>query len=230
MTARNANKGSCAQSCRWKYSLVEEKRPGEYFPVVEDERGTFFFNSKDLCMIEYIPELIESGINSLKIEGRMKTAYYVATVVRAYRMAIDSYYDDPENWKFNPVWMDELKKGSHRHFTTGFYLNKPDEEDQNYQSASYVRNYDFIGIVTGETDKNVLTKVEQRNKMVVGDEIEIIGPYKETQFTKIKKMYDENLEEITEAPHPRMTVYLKFDHELNLGKGFMLRKEIEENK
>lgn len=230
MTGRNANKGSCAQSCRWKYSLVEEKRPGEYFPVVEDERGTFFFNSKDLCMIEYIPELIESGINSLKIEGRMKTAYYVATVVRAYRMAIDAYYEDPEKWKLNPMWLDELKKGSHRHFTTGFYLDKPDEEDQNYQSASYVRNYDFIGIVLDDTDEDGLTKVEQRNKMVVGNEIEIIGPFKETMYTKIAKMYDEDMEEITEAPHPRMTVYIKFNDDLNLGKDYMLRKEIEEAK
>lgn len=230
MTGRNANKGSCAQSCRWKYSLVEEKRPGEYFPVVEDERGTFFFNSKDLCMIEYIPELIESGINSLKIEGRMKTAYYVATVVRAYRMAIDAYYKDPENWKFNPMWLDELKKGSHRHFTTGFYLDKPDEEDQNYQSASYVRNYDFIGIALDKTDENGITKVEQRNKMVVGDKIEIIGPFKDTMYTEIAMMYDEDMQEITEAPHPRMTVYIKFKDELDLGKDYMLRKEIEEDK
>lgn len=230
MTGRNANKGSCAQSCRWKYSLVEEKRPGEYFPVVEDERGTFFFNSKDLCMIEYIPELIESGINSLKIEGRMKTAYYVATVVRAYRMAIDAYYKDPENWKFNPMWLEELKKGSHRHFTTGFYLDKPDEEDQNYQSASYVRNYDFIGIALDKTDENGITKVEQRNKMVVGDKIEIIGPFKDTMYTEIAMMYDEDMQEITEAPHPRMTVYIKFKDELDLGKDYMLRKEIEEDK
>ena len=226
MTGRDANKGSCAQSCRWKYSLMEEKRPGEYFPVVEDERGTFFFNSKDLCMIEYIPELIESGITSLKIEGRMKTAYYVATVVRAYRMAIDEYYKDPENWKFNPVWLEELKKGSHRHFTTGFYNNKPGTEEQNYASASYVRNYDFIGIVLEDADENGLVTVEQRNKMVVGDEIEIMGPYTETITTTITEMYNEDGEPIEAAPHPRQIVKMRLPEEVKTN--FMLRKAIEE--
>ena len=227
MTGRDANRGSCAQSCRWKYSLVEEKRPGEYYPVYEDERGTFFFNSKDLCMIEYVPELIESGISSLKIEGRMKTAYYVATVVRAYRMAIDAYYADPENWKFNPMWLDELKKGSHRHFTTGFYNEKPGTEEQNYASASYVRNYDFIGIVLDDPDENGFVTVEQRNKMVVGDEIEIIGPYTETMTTVIEEMYNEEGESIESAPHPRQLVKTKLG---NVGKNFMLRKELPEPK
>lgn len=226
MTGRDANRGSCAQSCRWKYSLVEEKRPGEYFPVYEDEKGTFFFNSKDLCMIEYIPELINSGITSLKIEGRMKTAYYVATVVRAYRMAIDEYYKNPDQWKFNPVWLDELKKGSHRHFTTGFYNDKPGTEEQNYASASYVRNYDFVGIVLDAPDKDGYVTVEQRNKMVVGDEIEIIGPYTDTLLATIEEMYDEEKNPITEAPHPRQLVRMKLPKQV--GPNFMLRKEIEE--
>ena len=226
MTGRDANRGSCAQSCRWKYSLVEEKRPGEYFPIYEDERGTFFFNSKDLCMIEYIPELIESGITSLKIEGRMKTAYYVATVVRAYRMAIDAYYKDPENWKFNPIWLEELKKGSHRHFTTGFYNDKPGDEEQNYASASYVRNYDFIGIVLEDRDENGLVKVEQRNKMMLGDEIEIMGPYTDTINTTITEMYNEDGESIESAPHPRQIVKMKFPEVV--GRNFILRKAIEE--
>lgn len=227
MTGRDANRGSCAQSCRWKYSLVEEKRPGEYYPVYEDERGTFFFNSKDLCMIEYVPELIESGISSLKIEGRMKTAYYVATVVRAYRMAIDSYYNNPENWKFDPMWLDELKKGSHRHFTTGFYNEKPGTEEQNYASASYVRNYDFIGIVLDDPDEDGYVTVEQRNKMVIGDKIEIIGPYTETIYTEIDNMYNEDGEPIESAPHPRQIVRMKLG---NVKKNFMLRKELEEAK
>ncbi|CAK7010067.1 MAG: hypothetical protein PEPC_00409 [Peptostreptococcus russellii] len=226
MTGRDANRGSCAQSCRWKYSLVEEKRPGEYFPIYEDERGTFFFNSKDLCMIEYIPELIESGITSLKIEGRMKTAYYVATVVRAYRMAIDAYYKDPENWKFNPIWLEELKKGSHRHFTTGFYNDKPGDEEQNYASASYVRNYDFIGIVLEDRDENGLVTVEQRNKMMLGDEIEIMGPYTDTINTTITEMYNEDGESIESAPHPRQIVKMKFPEVV--GRNFILRKAIEE--
>lgn len=225
MTGRDANRGACAQSCRWKYNLVEETRPGEYYPVYEDEKGTFFFNSKDLCMIEYIPQLVESGISSFKIEGRMKTAYYVATVIRAYRAAIDAYYEDPQNWKFNPIWMEELKKGSHRHYTTGFYVDKPDTEDHNYASSSYIRNYDFIGIVRKYDESSGLATVEQRNKMTVGDEIEVIGPYTETMYTKIEKMYDESGEEIESAPHPRQIVKLKLG--INVEKDYMLRREIE---
>ncbi|MBU5306603.1 U32 family peptidase [Clostridioides mangenotii] len=225
MTGRDANRGSCAQSCRWQYHLVEEKRPGEYYPIYEDERGTFFFNSKDLCMIEYIPQIIQSGIYSLKIEGRMKTAYYVASVVRAYRMAIDEYYKNPETWKFNPMWLQELEKGSHRHFTTGFYINKPESSEQNYESASYVRNYDFIGIVRDVEDSGLVI-TEQRNKMCVGDEIEVMGPYKETTYTNIEEMYNEDGEPIESAPHPRQIVKLKLGVEVD--KDYMLRKIIEE--
>lgn len=225
MTGRDANRGSCAQSCRWQYHLVEEKRPGEYFPIYEDERGTFFFNSKDLCMIEYIPQIIESGIYSLKIEGRMKTAYYVASVVRAYRMAIDEYYKNPEGWEFNPMWLQELEKGSHRHFTTGFYINKPESSEQNYESASYVRNYDFIGIVR-DVEESGLVLTEQRNKMCVGDDIEVMGPYKETMYTTIEEMYNEDGEPIESAPHPRQLVKLKLGVEVD--KDFMLRKIIPE--
>ena len=136
-TGRDANKGSCAQSCRWKYTLMEENS-GEYTQVVDNIDPDFFFNTKDLCMIEYIPQIFDAGITSLKIEGRMKTAYYVATTVRAYRMALDEYYKDPENWKFNPMWLEELKKGSHRDYSTGFFLNRPDENSNNYKSASYI--------------------------------------------------------------------------------------------
>lgn len=225
MTGRDANRGSCAQSCRWQYHLVEEKRPGEYFPIYEDERGTFFFNSKDLCMIEYIPQIIESGIYSLKIEGRMKTAYYVASVVRAYRMAIDEYYKNPERWEFNPMWLQELEKGSHRHFTTGFYINKPESSEQNYESASYVRNYDFIGIVR-DVEESGLVLTEQRNKMCVGDDIEVMGPFKETMYTTIEEMYNEDGEPIESAPHPRQLVKLKLGVEVD--KDFMLRKIIPE--
>ena len=228
MTGRDANRGACAQSCRWKYNLVEETRPGEYYPVYEDEKGTFFFNSKDLCMIEYVPQLVEAGISSFKIEGRMKTAYYIATVIRAYRAAIDAYYENPENWKFNPIWMEELKKGSHRHFTTGFYEDKPDTDDQNYASNSYIRNYDFVGIVREYDKETGLATVEQRNKMVVGDEVEIIGPYTETMYTKIEKMYNEDGEEIESAPHPRQIVKLKVGVEVK--ENYMLRREIEGEK
>ena len=223
-TGRDANRGACAQSCRWKYTLVEEKENGDYEKVLEDVDSEFFFNTKDMCMIKYIPQIIESGINSFKIEGRMKTAYYVATTVRAYRMAIDEYIKDPENWKFNPMWLEELKKGSHRHFSEGFYLGKTSTKDQNYESASYVRNYDFIGVVRGHDEESGLVIVEQRNRMFVGDEIEIIGPYKETKYGKILERYKEETEPIESDPHAKQIVKMKLD--VPVEKHYMLRKPI----
>lgn len=223
-TGRDANRGACAQSCRWKYTLVEEQENGDYEKVLDDVDAEFFFNTKDMCMINYIPQIIESGINSFKIEGRMKTAYYVATTVRAYRMAIDEYIKDPENWKFNPMWLEELKKGSHRHFSEGFYLGKTSTRDQNYESASYVRNYDFIGVVRGHEEESGLVIVEQRNRMFVGDEIEIIGPYKETIYGKILEMYNEENEPIESAPHAKQIVKMKLD--IPVEEHYMLRKPI----
>lgn len=223
-TGRDANRGACAQSCRWKYTLVEEQENGDYEKVLDDVDAEFFFNTKDMCMINYIPQIIESGINSFKIEGRMKTAYYVATTVRAYRMAIDEYIKDPENWEFNPMWLEELKKGSHRHFSEGFYLGKTSTRDQNYESASYVRNYDFIGVVRGHEEESGLVIVEQRNRMFVGDEIEIIGPYKETMYGKILEMYNEENEPIESAPHAKQIVKMKLD--IPVEEHYMLRKPI----
>ncbi|MEG1411099.1 MAG: U32 family peptidase [Terrisporobacter sp.] len=223
-TGRDANKGSCAQSCRWKYTLMEENN-GEYTQVVDDIDPDFFFNTKDLCMIEYIPQIFESGITSLKIEGRMKTAYYVATTVRAYRMALDEYYKDPENWTFNPMWLEELKKGSHRDYSTGFFLNRPDENSNNYESASYIRNYDFIGLVRGYEEETGLYIVEQRNKMNVNDKIEVIGPFKETMFTTIEEMYDEDGNPIESAPHARQIIKMKIGIEVE--ENYILRKPIE---
>lgn len=223
-TGRDANRGACAQSCRWKYTLVEEQENGDYEKVLDDVDAEFFFNTKDMCMINYIPQIIESGINSFKIEGRMKTAYYVATTVRAYRMAIDEYIKDPENWKFNPMWLEELKKGSHRHFSEGFYLGKTSTRDQNYESASYVRNYDFIGVVRGHEEESGLVIVEQRNRMFVGDEIEIIGPYKETMYGKILEMYNEENEPIESAPHAKQIVKMKLD--IPVEEHYILRKPI----
>ena len=223
-TGRDANRGACAQPCRWKYDLVKETNPGEYERVLEDVDYSFFFNSKDMCMIEYVPELINCGITSFKIEGRMKTAYYVATTVRAYRMAIDAYYEDPENWKFNPIWLEELKKGSHRDYCTGFYFDKPDENAHNYESASYIRNYDFVGIVREYDAENDLYIVEQRNKMYVKDKVEVIGPFKETTFANILEMYDENGNPIESAPHARQIIKQKLD--IKVGKDYMLRKPI----
>ena len=224
MTGRDSNRGACAQSCRWKYSLVEEKRPNQYFPIEEDQHGTYIMNSKDLCMIEHLPELLEAGISSLKIEGRNKSEYYVAIVVNAYRKAIDLYYEDPENWKFNPVWLEELKKGSHRDYSTGFYFDRPSDKAHNYESASYIRNYDFVGIVRDYDAENDLYIVEQRNKMNVLDKVEVIGPYKETMFATIEEMYNEDGEPIESAPHARQIVKLKLD--IKVDKNYMLRKPI----
>ena len=224
-TGRDANRGSCAQSCRWQYTLVEEKEDKSYENVIEDIGSSFFFNSKDLCMVEYIPQIFESGITSLKIEGRMKSTYYVATVVRAYRMAIDAYYKDPENWEFNPMWLEELKKGSHRDYSTGFYFDRPDENSSNYKSASYIRNYDFIGIVRDTTEEENIVIVEQRNRMFVGDDIEVIGPFKDTVKGKILEMYDEEGNEIQSAPHAKQIVKLKLD--VPVDKDYILRKPID---
>lgn len=206
MVGRDANRGECAHPCRYKYYLMEEKRPGQYMPVEEDERGTYIFNSRDLCMIQYIPELIQSGIKSLKVEGRMKSSYYVATVIRAYRMAMDSYLADPANYRFKNEWLEEVGKASHREFGTGFFFGKPDSSGQIYETSSYVRDFAFIGMVLDYDPHTGLATVEQRNKMVVGDEIEIIGPNKEMFTQRIEKLWNDQGEEIDAAPHPQQIV------------------------
>lgn len=209
MIERDANRGECAHPCRWKYHLVEEQRPGEYFPIEENERGTFILNSRDLCMIEHIPDFIESGISSAKIEGRMKSVFYVATVVGAYRKAIDAYYADPDGYVFNPDWLKELKKVSHREFTTGFYYNKPTNKDQNYQTSAYTRDYTFVGLVKRYDEKTGMAVVEQRNKMSKGDEIEVFGPYTDFFTQKIEVLLDEDDNPIESAPHPQQIVKIK---------------------
>ncbi|RKD34603.1 peptidase U32 family protein [Thermohalobacter berrensis] len=209
MAHRDANRGECAHPCRWKYFLMEEKRPGEYFPVVEDERGTYIFNSKDLCMLKHIPQLIEAGISSFKIEGRMKSAYYVATVVRAYRMVIDEYLDNSNNYVYNDIWLEEIKKASHRDFTTGFYFGKPKETEQVYTSSSYIRTYDFTGLILDYNNETSIATVEQRNRMFVGDDIEIFGPNREHFSQKIEQMWDEKGNEIDVAPHPQQIIKIK---------------------
>lgn len=212
MIERDANRGECAHPCRWKYKLVEEKRPGEYYPVEEDERGTYIMNSKDLCMLEYIPEIIKSGITSLKIEGRMKSKFYVATVVRAYRKAIDAYLDDPDNYVFDHNWMEELKKASNREFTTGFYFGTPTNEDQNYKTSAYSREYTFLGVVKGYDESTGTALVEQRNKINIGDEIEVFGPEIEFHKMIVKEMYDaETKEPLSSAPHPQQMIEIPME-------------------
>ncbi len=225
MTARDSNYGACSHPCRWQYSLVEEKRPGEYMDVFENERGTFIMNSKDLCMIEHIPELIGSGISSLKIEGRVKSEYYVATIVAAYRKAIDSYYADPVNYIFNPDWLEEVKKVSHRDYYTGFFFGIPETGAQIYGTSSYIRNYDIIGIVLDYDEKTKLCKLTQRNRFFKGDEVEIIQPMKENITMKITVLKDENMNDIDVANHAAMTVYIESDTPLS--KDAMIRKRAQ---
>lgn len=224
MAGRDANRGLCAHPCRWKYYLVEEKRPGEYIPVEENERGTFFFNSKDLCMIEHIPEIIDSGITSLKIEGRIKSAYYVATVVKAYRQAIDEYLKNPKEYSYNPIWLEEIKKASHREFTTGFYFEKPTGNEQIYENSSYIREYSFVGMVLEYDEKTGVATIEQRNRFYKGDEIEIVSP-NDYFVQKVELMKDTEGNEIDVAPHPQMIIKMKMDRTVE--SYTMLRKKAE---
>lgn len=223
MTGRDSNMGACAHPCRWNYKLVEETRPGEYMDVFENERGTFIFNSKDLCTIRHIPELVQSGIASLKIEGRVKTSYYVATVVGAYRREIDRYCADPENYAFNEAEYEELCKVSHRPYTTGFYFGKPDENSQVYTSSSYIRDYDLIGIVKSYDAENGIATITQRNRFFKGDEIEIIQPMKPFFVQTVDSMCDENGNEIEVANHAEQIV--KFKTAQPVCEGAMLRKK-----
>ncbi|HYE84227.1 MAG TPA: U32 family peptidase [Clostridia bacterium] len=223
MVGRDANRGECAQPCRYKYYLVEEKRPGQYMPVFEDERGTYIFNSRDLCMIEHIPELVQSGIKSLKIEGRMKSSYYVASVVRAYRLALDSYLQNPEGYEFKKEWFDELSKASHREFGTGFFFGKPDTKGQIYESSAYVRDYAFVGMVLDYDSATGMATIEQRNRMLVGDEIEVIGPHRQLFSQRIEKMWNEEGEEIAAAPHPQQIITMKMEKPVE--KHDILRRE-----
>jgi U32 family peptidase len=228
MTNRDSNRGECAHPCRWKYHLVEEKRPGEYMPVYENERGTFIYNSKDLCLIGHIPDIINSGVYSLKIEGRMKSSYYVATVVKAYREAIDQYYEEVENYKFNPKLLEELSKASHREYTTGFYYNKPTGEDQIYHTSSYIRDYDFVGMVTAYDKTTGVATIEQRNRMYTGENIEVVRPKGDFYLQEIKSMKNEDGQAIDVAPHPQMIVYMPMDQEVE--PSTMLRREGKKTK
>lgn len=212
MIERDANRGACAHPCRWKYTLMEEQRPGEYYPVEEDERGTYILNSRDLCMIRHIPQLAEAGIVSAKIEGRMKSIFYVATLVSAYRRAIDAWHADPQHYAFREEWMTEMKKASHREFTTGFYFNQPTNKDQNYQTSAYTRDYTFTGLVLDYDQQTRMATVEQRNKMVVGDEIEVMGPGRDFFIQTLTEMYDEEGNPLDSAPHPQQILRIRMDH------------------
>ena len=207
-TGRDANRGACTHPCRWKYAVVEETRSGEYMPVYENERGTYIFNSKDLCMIEHIPELIDAGIDSLKIEGRMKTALYVATVARTYRKAIDDYQKDPQLYRKNMPWyLDQISNCTYRKFTTGFFFGKPDDSAQIYDSNTYVKDYTYLGIV-GETGDG-MCRIEQRNKFSVGETIEIMKPDGRNVEVTGERILNEEGGEQESAPHSKQVLYVK---------------------
>ncbi len=220
MAGRDANKGACTHPCRWKYAVVEENRPGQYMPIEENERGTYIFNSKDLCMIEYIPELIEAGINSFKIEGRMKTALYVATVARTYRMAIDDYLEDEALYRANiPKYKKLISQCTYRQFTTGFYLGKPDEEAQIYDKNEYLKDSVYLGLVTNPKFDGAQTTftLEQKNKFCVGDVIEVMKKDGEDVATKVLSIKDERGNEMESCPHPKQIVTITIDKEAHEG-------------
>lgn len=224
-TGRDANKGACTHPCRWKYAIMEEQRPGEYLPIEEDERGTYIFNSKDLCMIKYIPELIDAGVNSFKIEGRMKTALYVAAVTRTYRQAIDDYFESEELYRSRQDYYDaEISACTYRQFTTGFYFGKTDENSQIYDNNTYIKNYTYLGTIEDISEDGLIT-IHQKNKFLVGDEISIMlfdGENKETTVTGI---YDEKMTPMESAPHPKQLLYVKLDDLSDVKKGMIIRSK-----
>lgn len=214
-TGRDANLGACTHPCRWKYYIMEENRPGEYLPVFENERGTYIFNSKDLCMIEYIPQIVNAGINSLKIEGRMKTALYVATVARTYRKAIDDYFESEEKYRANmDYYKEEISKCTYRQFTTGFFFGPTTHETQIYDNNTYIREYTYLGMVNEVNGNECI--MEQRNKFCVGDDVEVMKKDGSNLSTKVISIKDEQGNEMESCPHPKQKIYVTFDKKLDV--------------
>ncbi len=225
MTGRDANRGNCAQPCRWKYAVCEETRPGEYFPLEEGDGGTFLFNSKDLCMIDHIPELCAAGVGSFKIEGRVKTEYYVSCVTNTYRQAIDACFDDIDGYvKRLPVYLEELSKVSHREYSTGFYYGNPLEQGQNYESAGYLREYEVVGLVEGYDSLNRRLIVSQRNKFSAGETLELVEAGRPPVEFSAEVLYNGKGERILSAPHAAMRVEIAYDHYVG-GMSFLRKKK-----
>lgn len=230
MTGRDANKGACTHPCRWKYAVVEEKRPGEYMPIEENERGTYIFNSKDLCMVEHIPELIDAGIDSFKIEGRMKTALYVATVARTYRMAIDDYLENPKKYQENiPKYQKLISQCTYRQYTTGFFFGKPDQNTQIYDSNVYERGYVYLGIV-GAKNPDGGFQLEQKNKFAVGQTIEIMKADGQDMETRVISIKDEEGNAMESCPHPKQQLSVHLEKEPETGDILRIRSEEEQVK
>lgn len=209
LVGRDANRGDCAQACRWKYTLMEEQRPGEYMPVVENDRGTYVFNAKDLCLLEFLPEILSGGISSLKIEGRVKSEYYVATVVRAYRQEMDRYYENPEKYTLSPDALETVCKVSHRRYSHGFWDGEARENGQIHESSTYIRDYQVAGIVK-EEEPGVL-RLSQRNKFSVGDTLEVMTPDGREYTKTVTEMYDEEGNALESAPHPTQTIRIPME-------------------
>ncbi len=225
-TGRDANLGACTHPCRWKYYLMEENRPGEYLPVFENDRGTYIFNSKDLCMIEYIPEIVDAGIDSLKVEGRMKTALYVAAVARTYRRAIDDFFEDPEKYRENlDYYREEIAKCTYRQFTTGFFFDKPKNDAQIYDNNVYVKEYTYLGIV-GSVLEDGTAVLEQRNKFLVGDEVEVMRKNGDNIMATVLEIKDEEGNSMDSCPHPKQKIFVKLSCEVE--EFDLIRQKAEE--
>ncbi len=231
LTQRDPNRGECAHPCRWKYSLMEENRPNRYFPITEDEYGSYVFNSKDLCLIEYLPEIIAAGVDAIKIEGRMKGIHYVASVTRIYRRALDCYGEAPERYQFQAEWLEELKKISHRDYTIGFFLGTPSEESFRYDTSNYVRTHELVGVVkevlpqTGEdasTDSARLVKLQVRNKIIQGDKVEFIDKDLNSYHTTVEKMMNEK-GEVLPLAQPGQEIVIRTNSQV--GVNDLLRKK-----
>ena len=225
---RDANRGKCAHSCRWKYYLVEEKRPGEYYPITEDQQGSYIMNSKDLCLLEYLPEIINMGIDSLKIEGRMKSLHYVANVTRVYRRAIDAYLANPVAYRLDPLWWEELKKINQRDYTTAFFSGPPTTADHNYHSSAYQRNFDFIGMIREYRPEKDEATLEVRHKLVRGDLLEIIGFDGESFTQRLAYLLNEAGEQLENAPHPRQLIRIPVDRPVQ--PYYLVRRERNETR
>ncbi len=208
LTGRDANRGQCAHACRYRYVLMEEKRPGQYFPIEEDERGTYIMNSKDLCMIEHLPDLLQLGLEGLKIEGRMKSVHYVATVTKIYRQALNAYFAHPESFLFRPQWLAELQKASNRSFTTGFYFGKPGADEHVYHGELYHRPYDFVGVVRDYDATTQIATVEQRNNFSVGEQLEVLQPEGENIPLAVTELHDQAGQPLQAARHAQMLIAL----------------------
>ena len=225
MAGRDANKGACTHPCRWKYAVVEESRPGQYMPVEENERGTYIFNSKDLCMIDHIPELVDAGIDSFKIEGRMKTALYVATVARTYRMAIDDYFENPKKYEENiPKYKTLISQCTYRQYTTGFFFGKPDETTQIYDCNVYERDYVYLGI-SGEPLEDGSFVIEQKNKFCVGDKIEIMKADGRDIEANVISITDQDGVAMESCPHPKQIITIKLDQVPETGDILRMKAE-----